>query len=164
MTRSTYTYRLHTYARPELDARETAQEAGRPVNVHVGLAPLEALEYDVPPRQLAEPRVLQLPDRTAALSRRITGVRTAAVPSPLGDTPRPAPGGAPVVARPAYRPGSTRAVRRFRRGPRRVRRVQGPLGQPDWSLSFIAPQPCHRSTSTQALTRRRSRSGYSEPP
>ncbi len=45
LTPSTY-----TYAWPELDARETTQAAERPVNVQVRLAPLEALEYDRPPR------------------------------------------------------------------------------------------------------------------
>ena len=36
-------------------------------------------------------------------------------------------------------------------------------GQPDWALSFIAPQPCQRSTSSQALTLGRSRFGYAFP-
>ncbi|PPS72489.1 hypothetical protein BZZ08_07097 [Streptomyces sp. MH60] len=39
----------------------------------------------------------------------------------------------------------------------------GTVRQPDWELSFSAPQPCQRSTSIQALTRGRSRFGYGLP-
>lgn len=49
-TVAAFTPSTYTYACPELDARETTQAAERPVNVQLRLAPLEALEYDLPPR------------------------------------------------------------------------------------------------------------------
>ncbi len=86
------------------------------------------------------------------------GVLFVGLPGAVAGPPRRAQ--APSRSAPRTRVRDVRGPRGRGRGPAGAGPGVETVAQVDaWSLSFIAPQPCQRSTSTQALTRGRTRSG-----
>src|SRR5690606_4130183 len=78
--------------------------------------------------------------------------------------PRRAPRGVVRPSAVAVPPGEYAAPPRLLPGRERPGSSRRGSGQEEGcAVSFIRPQPCQRSTSTQALTRARSRFGYGSP-